>query len=116
MLVFDTIKTNLGGGYNRHSGMFSAPSAGVYVFTWTIYTGDHGRTAFALYVNDAIVSTTYGETDDILRDYDSDSGTVVVSLSQTDDVYMRSIMDCSTFIPSDDYWHPRTTFAGWKLN
>jgi hypothetical protein len=115
MLVFDTIKTNLGGGYNRNSRAFSTPSAGVYVFTWTIYTGDDGKTAFALYVNDAIVGSTFGETDDDHGDYDSDSGTVVVSLSQNDDVYMRSIRDCSTYIPSNSVWRARTTFAGWKL-
>jgi hypothetical protein len=115
MLVFDVIKTNLGGGYNRHSGMFSAPSAGVYVFTWTMYTGKHGNTAFALYVNDDIVGSTFGETDDVQDDYDSDSGTVVVSLNENDDVYVRSVMPCSTSVVSGA-WHTRTIFAGWKLN
>ncbi|XP_061167321.1 cerebellin-3-like [Saccostrea echinata] len=115
MLIFDTIKTNLGGGYNRHSGMFSAPVAGLYVFTWTIYTGEHGKTAFAIYVNDDIVSSCFGETDGNSRDYDSETGTIVVPLNQHDDVYIRSVMACTTYIPSID-WHARTTFAGWKLD
>ncbi|XP_062617216.1 complement C1q-like protein 2 [Saccostrea cucullata] len=115
MLIFDTITTNLGGGYNRHSGMFSAPATGLYVFTWTIYTGEHGKTAFAIYVNDDIVSSCFGETDGNSRDYDSETGTIVVSLNQHDDVYIRSIMACTTYVPSID-WHARTTFAGWKLD
>lgn len=114
-LIFDVIKTNIGGGYKKHSGMFSAPVAGVYVLTWTIYSGDHGKTAFGIYVNDDMVCSTFGETDDDNGDYDSDTGVIVVSLNQYDDVFIRSIITCSTTIASFT-WNTRTTFAGWKLD
>jgi hypothetical protein len=113
-LIFDVVKTNLGGGYNEYSGMFTAPSAGVYVFTWTIYSGTHGETAFQIYVNHDVVDSTWGETDGV-NNYDSDSGTMVVSLNAHDNVYMRSAMTCTTSIISMSY-HTRTSFAGWKLN
>lgn len=114
-LIFDVIKTNIGGGYNKHSGMFSAPVAGVYVLTWTIYSGDNGKTAFGIFVNDDMVCSTFGETNDVDYDYDSDTGVIVVSLNQYDDVFIRSIMTCSTDIVSFA-WNTRTTFAGWKLD
>jgi hypothetical protein len=112
-LIFDVVKTNLGGGYNEYSGIFTAPSAGVYVFTWTIYTGDSGKTQFQIFVNHDLVDGTWGETDEA-ADYDSDSGTMVVSLNAHDNVYIRSSMACTADIisgPGD-----RTSFAGWKLN
>ncbi|XP_062616266.1 uncharacterized protein LOC134277974 [Saccostrea cucullata] len=115
MVIFDVIKTNVGGGYNGHSGMFTAPVAGIYVFTWTIYTGNHGRCGFGIYVNDNIMGSTFGETDDVAGDYDSDSGTIAVALNAHDDVYIRTLEACTTFIESIRV-NTRTTFAGWKLN
>ncbi|XP_048736468.2 uncharacterized protein LOC125651758 [Ostrea edulis] len=114
-LIFDVAKTNLGGGYNEYSGMFTAPSSGAYVFTWTIYTGNHGATKFAIYVNHDVVDSTFGETDDDLGDYDSDSGSIVVSLNVRDNVYIRSAITCTTQVISNSVY-ARTSFAGWKLN
>lgn len=54
--------------------MFSAPCTGVYVFTWTIYTGDHGQTGFHIYVNYDLVGAVFGETDNNQNDFDSDTG------------------------------------------
>lgn len=113
-LIFNEVKTNVGGGYNEFSGMFSAPSSGLYVFTWTIYTGDHGQTGFSIYVNHDVVGATFGETDNNQNDFDSDSGSMAVSLNAHDNVYIRSSMACSTYVISDV--SRRTTFAGWKLN
>jgi cell division protein FtsB len=113
-LIFDVVKTNLGAGYDDFSGMFTAPSAGVYVFSWTVYTGLRGDTSFAVYVNHDIVGGTFGDTDEAL-DSDSDSGTMVVSLNARDHVYMRSSRTSSTNVLSMVY-SLRTSFAGWKLN
>lgn len=113
-LIFDVIKTNVGGGYNEFSGIFSAPSNGLYVFTWTIYTGDHGQTGFRIYVNHDEVVGTFGETDNNQNDFDSDSGSMVVALNAHDSVYIRSSMTCTTNVISEV--GARTTFAGWRLN
>jgi hypothetical protein len=113
-LTFDVVKTNLGGGYDEYSGMFTAPSSGVYVFTWTIYTGLHGQTKFEIYVNHDVLDSVVGDTDDA-GDYDSDSATIVVSLNARDHVYIRSAVACSTDIISIQNG-VRTSFAGWKLN
>ena len=113
-IIFDVVKTNVGGGYNEFSGMFTAPSSGIFVFTWTIYTGSYGQTKFHIFVNHDVFDATFGDTNGNLDDFDSDSGSMVVSLNAHDHVYMRSAMACSTnIISSSDY--ARTTFAGWKI-
>lgn len=33
-VVYDKLYFNYGGAYNPHSGFFTAPSAGLYIFTW----------------------------------------------------------------------------------
>ncbi|CAC5362649.1 unnamed protein product [Mytilus coruscus] len=113
-LIFDEVKTNLGNGYSKFTGTFTVPTAGVYVFTYKLYTGNHGAIHFDLLVNDAIYDSTYGETDDVSADFDSDSGTIVVAVNQGDNVYLRSYEDCTGTVLG--YRKAKSTFAGWKLN
>nr|CBX41665.1 putative C1q domain containing protein MgC1q16 [Mytilus galloprovincialis] len=113
-LIFDEVKTNLGNGYSKFTGTFTVPTAGVYVFSYTLYTGNHGAINFDIHVNDAIYDSIYGETDDVSADYDSDSGTIVVALNQGDKVYLRSNKDCTGIVLGGRY--AKSTFAGWKLN
>uniref|UniRef100_A0A8W8I466 C1q domain-containing protein n=1 Tax=Magallana gigas TaxID=29159 RepID=A0A8W8I466_MAGGI len=39
---FDTIVTNIGNHYNKHTGAFTVPQHGVYVFTWNLYCNTGG--------------------------------------------------------------------------
>ncbi|XP_063399076.1 complement C1q-like protein 2 [Mytilus trossulus] len=112
-LVFDVVKINIGNGYLNNTGVFVAPSSGTYVFSWTLYTGNHGATYYDLMVNGEIYGSTLGETDDVPGDFDSDSGTVVVSLNTGDNVYFRSIIQTTAFILGRR--SARTSFSGWKL-
>ncbi|XP_052688454.1 uncharacterized protein LOC128167006 [Crassostrea angulata] len=43
-VVYDKLFFNYGNAYNPHSGIFTAPSAGLYIFTWTSLV--NGRTIF----------------------------------------------------------------------
>ena len=112
-LIFDVAKTNLGNGYSKHSGTFVAPSAGVYVFTWTINSGVHGAHFINLMVNSAVAGGTLTDTQDA-NDYDSDSNTAVLVLNQGDNVNLRSTYTSDrTVINADN--HAFTSFCGWKL-
>ena len=112
-LIFDVAKTNLGNGYSKHSGTFVAPSAGVYVFTWTINSGVHGSHAINLMVNSAVAGGTLTDTQDT-NDYDSDSNTAVLVLNQGDNVNLRTTQPSDrTVINADN--HAFTSFCGWKL-
>lgn len=113
ILISDDIKSTVGDGYNQFSGMFSAPNGGLQVFTLTIYTGNHGDTDFYIYVNYDVLEGTFAATDNNQNDFESDSGSMVVSLNAYN-VNTRSSMACNTYIISD--MKRRTSFPGWRLN
>ncbi|XP_065921924.1 C1q-related factor-like [Magallana gigas] len=112
-LIFDMLKTNLGNGYNKFSGTFVAPSAGAYVFTWTINTNPHGAHWINLMVNNVIVGGTVSDTQDT-ADFDSDSNTAVVVLDQGDSVNLRTTLPSDRAVLVADV-HAFTSFAGWRL-
>ena len=112
-LIFDVAKTNLGHGYNKYSGTFVAPSAGAYVFTWTINTNPHGAHFINLMVNNAVVGGTLTDTQ-AADDYDSDSNTAVVALNQGDSVNLRTTGSSDRAEIYVDI-HAFTCFSGWRL-
>lgn len=36
VIVYNTVVTNLGNGYDSSNGIFTAPSNGIYIFSWTV--------------------------------------------------------------------------------
>lgn len=81
IFVFNVIKINIGGGYNKYSGMFLVFVVGVYVLIWIIYFGDNGKIVFGIFVNDDMVCSIFGEINDVDYDYDFDIGVIVVLLN-----------------------------------
>ena len=114
IIIFDSVYINVGDGYNKSSGVFIAPSAGVYFFTWTIYSGGQGITKFGIYKNDAVRYITYSDTEGT-ENSNSNSGAMVVEMqAHREFVYIRSGMNCTASIISD-FYQGVSTFAGWKL-
>ncbi|KAK3092300.1 hypothetical protein FSP39_000981 [Pinctada imbricata] len=110
-LVFDAIKTNVGGGYHP-SGVFIVPESGIYVFTWSFRVRDAGSHAVELTVNGNVKGVAYGLT----RDHFSvqTSATNVISVNKGDDVYLRTgSLNNKGEIYTDLYG--LTYFAGWKI-
>nr|CBX41706.1 putative C1q domain containing protein MgC1q57 [Mytilus galloprovincialis] len=111
-LVFDVIKANQGGAYNSHTGVFTCPKNGTYVFVWVVRL-DPAYHSFELMVNNSVYGSTYLYN----RDTDgSNSGTVVADVSKGDSVYVRmhSTYKGVGVIRSNE--HGRTAFSGWLLN
>uniref|UniRef100_A0A8W8MEY0 C1q domain-containing protein n=1 Tax=Magallana gigas TaxID=29159 RepID=A0A8W8MEY0_MAGGI len=72
VFLYDTIITNQGNGYSKHTGAFTAPSTGVYAFCYTAYasgehvageTGDYGEVAVQLVHNGAYKGSIYVDTE-----------------------------------------------------
>lgn len=112
VLVFDVVKTNVGSGYNHHDGVFTAPSQGPYVFSWTVVSWYRSWVFSELMVN----SSTYGRIITNSQDINDEhvgSSVVVAVLNPGDVVYIRVHSSSGTLASTDLIY---TSFAGWKLS
>lgn len=107
---FDTLVTNIGNHYNKHTGAFTAPQHGVYVFTWNFYCS--GYIYSQLVVNSNVVGAMFTEGATSVR---SLMGIVVVEVNQGDVVFVRT--HPTNGLSGILYSHPdlRSSFNGWKL-
>lgn len=86
---FDTIITNIGHHYNKHTGAFTAPQHGVNVFTWNLYCDVGGYIYSQLVVNSNVVGAMYTSAEGAIA-IRSPTGTVVVEVNQGDVVFVRT--------------------------
>ena len=111
VLVFDVVKTNVGSAYNHHDGIFTAPSTGSYVFSWTVTSGYHSYVYSELMVN----SSPFGKlltNSQATADEHVASSVVAVALTQGDVVYVRVAGSSGTLASQSNVY---TSFTGWKL-
>ncbi|XP_056017324.1 multimerin-2-like [Ostrea edulis] len=113
-VIFDTVITNVGVAYNHHDGVFTAPTNGVYVFNWNLYSSSHGDLVSELMVNSAQKGGRRSDSLRVEEDHSS-SGTVVVQINQGDVVYVRMHPTASIagFIVSSGNY--QSSFSGWLL-
>ena len=111
VLVFDVIKTNVGSAYNHHDGIFTAPSTGSYVFSWTVTSWYHSYVYSELMVNSSSFGKLLTNSDEI-NDEHVASSVVAVALTQGDVVYVRVAGSKGTLASRGNIL---TSFTGWKL-
>lgn len=125
--VFDVVETNLGNGYNKTTGIFTAPSSGLYAFTWTVHAaGKHvvqpissnepyGETNAALMQNEAVKGAIVADSE-VQYDIGSATGFVVLE-TKVGDRFRISVTgyDGQGDIYSNNK-NGRTTFSGFRVS
>lgn len=116
-LIFDKLSPMLevGGSYNRHDGVFTASVSGVYVFSWSTYSGYNGDIVSELMVNSERRGGIRSDNLTVREDHSS-SGCIVVDLSQGDIVFIFTHPTSSStgsIISYPGYYE--SSFSGWLL-
>ncbi|XP_052062305.1 heavy metal-binding protein HIP-like isoform X2 [Mytilus californianus] len=116
-LIFDKVEINSGSDYSVVTGKFTAPSSGVYAFTWTIcvdsrsaYSAEYGT---ELMMGHTKIGVLHTDTDNIYDDACS-TGFVIRYISSGYQVYVRNNYDHQGRLLSKES-QTRTTFSGWKM-
>ncbi|CAC5424864.1 unnamed protein product [Mytilus coruscus] len=111
-LIFHNITTNIGNAYNKHTGIFTATSAGVYVFSVVVFPYSSAHIPVEIVKNSDVIGSMSTLTGTY---YSFVSSTIVVQLSIGDACYIRT---SSSITPSGSIYsraEARTSFAGWIL-
>lgn len=111
-LIFDSIFTNEGNGYNHHMGVFFAPRTGLYVFTWTIRANGGAYFNTQLLVNGLIYGWVFSASN---YHYDSSSATAVVRVIAGQSVFVRTgpANNSATIYSGNEGF---STFSGWTID
>ncbi|CAC5403859.1 unnamed protein product [Mytilus coruscus] len=111
VLVFNTVITNLGNGYDSSNGIFTAPSNGVYIFSWTVLCL-HGKEFYnQLILNENIIAKNYASSVKV-ADHASGSQNVILEIKKDDRVFIRIQEGRTGQYMYGDGW---STFSGYKL-
>ncbi|XP_062300613.1 C1q-related factor-like isoform X15 [Scomber scombrus] len=108
-LIYRAVLTNIGGAYSQYTGIFTAPVAGVYYFTFYSHGGGEQRAMLKLYNNNQFIV----RADDHPSNDPADNGgnAVFLQLQQGDQVYVRLGENCHVWGGSNV-----TTFSGFLVS
>ena len=107
-LVFPLVIHNVGGGYNRHTGVFTAPTDGHYVFFVTVveYVKQFSQVDIVLNGSSKVRTMAHDSAS-----FQTGANMVVLQLQRGDTVWVRSYY-CTSYY---SYNVPFTTFSGFLL-
>ncbi|XP_063412607.1 complement C1q-like protein 4 [Mytilus trossulus] len=115
-LIFDHVETNVGQAYNQHSGAFTVPISGVYMFSYTVFPNGAGSFASVeLTVNSMPHGAIFVDSSSADGDFTGCTGFVVLALKQGDICLVRfhSTYQSAGKIESDSFM--RSSFSGVKV-
>lgn len=106
-IVYDGLILNYGNAYNPHHGIFTAPSAGLYIFTWTSFvdSGKSFNTELLVNGQGKGVANCHNSNN---RGYENCANAVPVVLKKGDKVNIRTTYANSLIRD----W---SSFKGWKV-
>ena len=110
-LIFDSVITNIGDHYNRYTGIFTAPIAGIYVFSYSIASSSNLYIPVEIVRNKGVVGSSMTRSHSIYQH--NAASTVVIQLSVGDVCFIRT---SSSSTPSGNIYsstYARSSFSGW---
>ncbi|XP_056298969.1 caprin-2-like [Pseudoliparis swirei] len=105
-LIYKREITNIGSAYSTFSGIFTAPIAGVYYFTFSYHAGGNNLVHLNLYKNNQVLVTAF-DHQTVYDNADNGGNAVFVQLQQGDQVFVRLV--ANTHIWGND---ALSTFSG----
>ena len=108
-VVFGTIVTNIGSAYSPSSGIFTAPSDGIYGFAWTLLTYPN------IWFNSQLVVDGQTQLYQAInsrggRSYESSGCSGVLNLKAGQRVWIRK-----QSVNGDKLHAPWSSFSGWQI-
>ncbi|XP_030286577.1 complement C1q-like protein 4 [Sparus aurata] len=109
-LAYNKVHTNTGDAYNSCTGIFTAPVAGVYYFTFFYHAGGHHASELHLFKNcEMIVRSSDHKTGS--DNADNGGNAAVLQLQQGDQVYVRMLAQKHVWAADNS-----TSFSGFLLS
>jgi hypothetical protein len=83
IIKFDLVRTNIGGHYSPHTGVFTVPRPGLYMLSATVRSTNNKHLHCALWVNDVMYEKAFG------TNLSTGSLNTVLQLKKGDSVYIK---------------------------
>lgn len=112
IIVYDHVTTNSGNGYSKYTGAFTAPTQGMYVFSWTTFADPHSYFPIELTHNNSRADIIYVDAGGTPNGV---TGLAVIQVQQGDVVMLRS---SPGFNPRGNIYsdnNMKTSFSGWCI-
>ncbi|XP_056015788.1 heavy metal-binding protein HIP-like [Ostrea edulis] len=90
VVVFGKVTLNSGSAYNGNTGIFTAPTDGIYSFTWTILTSPGSNFFTEIVMNGNIVGYDYANGKSGGSHHESSSTTAVIRMKKKERVWIRT--------------------------
>ena len=112
-IIFDTVISNYGSGYNPSTGIFTADKSGWYTFFYDIRVISGNNVCYIdLVRNGARISTVYAYSSESASHHISESNLLFIHLNVGDRVWLYSKDTGNHVCSIDDF----SSFAGFLLN
>ncbi|KAK3105058.1 hypothetical protein FSP39_016358 [Pinctada imbricata] len=101
--------TNRGGAYDSNTGIFTCPSPGAYVFTWSSMSGRDSEECAVYIVHNGVKLMESDSDNEGNHQYEVASNTITLVLVKGDRVWIQ------TTHGNNCMGYPYTGFSGWKI-